>query len=144
MEAAEKADLGNFIPLCVRAKEWDRLAQRIHSAKPAELEALSHYCTEPAAKGLAKKDALAAAKLYRALGLRVVNAGKSKYYGEALGHLAKARDLYCGAGQASEWTAVVEFVRTAHSRKSGFMSSFAAIVSGKFKPSPSYAEEAQA
>jgi len=106
-----EADLGNYIPLCVKAKEWDRLAQRIHSAKPAELAALSHYCTESAAKGLAKKDALAAAKLYRALGLRIANAGKSKYYGEALEHFAKARDLYCGIGQAAEWLAVVEFVR---------------------------------
>ena len=144
MAAADKADLGNYIPLCVKAKEWDRLAQRIHSAKPAELAALSHYCTESAAKGLAKKDALAAAKLYRALGLRIVNAGKSKYYGEALEHFAKARDLYCGIGQAAEWLAIVEFVRTAHSRKSGFLSAFEEIISGKSKHSPSYAEEAQA
>jgi hypothetical protein len=90
-----------------------------------------------------KEDALAAAKLHRALGLRIVNAGKSKYYGEALEHFAKARDLYCGAGQAAEWLSVVEFVRTAHSRKSGFLSAFEEIVSGKSKRSPSYAEEAQ-
>ena len=77
MVAADEADLGDFISLCVKTKEWDRLARRVHSAKPAELEALSHYCTEPAAKGLAKRDALAAAKLYRALGLRIVNAGKA-------------------------------------------------------------------
>jgi hypothetical protein len=144
MAAADKADLGNFIPLCVKAKEWDRLVQRVHSAKSHELEALSHYCTEPAANGLVKKDAIAAAKLYRALGLRVVNAGKGKYYGEALGHLAKARDLYCGASQAAEWLAIVEFVRTAHSRKSGFLSAFEEIVSGKSKRSSSYAEAAQA
>jgi uncharacterized Zn finger protein len=144
MAAADKADLGNFISLCVKAKEWDRLARRVHSAKPAELEALSHYCTEPAAKGLAKRDALAAARLYRALGLRIVSAGKSKYYREALEHFEKARDLFCGAGQASEWTAVVEFLRTAHSRKSGFLSDFEEIVSGKSERAPSYAEEAQA
>lgn len=112
-------------------------------AKIEEADDECYYCTEPAAKGLAQKDALAAAKLYRALGLRVVNAGKSKYYSEALAHLAKARDLYCGAGQTAEWLAVVEFVRTAHSRKSGFLSSFAEIVSGKSKTAPSYAEEAQ-
>ena len=58
MTAADKADLGNFISLCVKAKEWDRLAQRVHSARPAELEALSHYCAEPAAEGLAKKEPL--------------------------------------------------------------------------------------
>ncbi|MFO1500658.1 MAG: hypothetical protein U1G07_20120 [Verrucomicrobiota bacterium] len=61
MAAADKADLGEFVSLCVKAKEW---------------ESLSHYCTEPAAR--AWRDALAAAKLYRAMGLRIVNAGKSK------------------------------------------------------------------
>jgi tetratricopeptide (TPR) repeat protein len=144
MAAADKADLGNFISLCVRAKEWDRLAHRVHSAKLAELEALSHYCTEPAAEGLAKKDSLAAAKLHRALGLRIVNAGKSKYYREALDHLAKARRLYSRAGQDAEWTAVVEFVRTAHSRKSGFLSGFERIVAGKSERTPSYSEETRA
>lgn len=144
MAAADKANLGNFISLCVKAKEWDRLARRIHSAKPVELEPLSHYCTEPAAKGLAKRDAFAAAKLHRALGLRIVNAGKSKYYSEALGHFEKARDLYHEAGQSSEWAAVVEFLRTAHSRKSGFLSDFEVIVSGKSERAPSSAEEAQA
>ncbi len=145
MAMAEKADLGNFVSLCVKAKEWDRLAQRVHSAKPPELEGLSHYCGEPAAKALAKKDPLAAAKLYRALGLRIVNAGKSKYYREALEHFEKARDLYRRAGQtAVEWAAVVDFIRRAHSRKSGFLSAFEEIVSGKSEPARSYVEEAQA
>lgn len=121
MAAADKADLGGFVSLCVKAKEWERLAQRTHSAKPVELEALSHYCTEPAARGLAKHDALAAAKLYRVLGLRIVNAGKSKYYREALEHFEKARNLYCGMGRASEWEALVQAVQRAHSRKSGFL-----------------------
>src|SRR2546423_426011 len=131
MAVAQKADLGNFVALCVKAKEWDRLAQRVHSARPAELEGLSHYCGEPAAKVLARKDPLAAAKLYRALGLRIVNAGKSKYYREALEHFEKARDSYRRAGQKVEWAAVVDFVRRAHSRKSGFLSAFEEIVSGK-------------
>ncbi len=89
MAAADRAGLGQFISLCVKAKEWERLAQRVHSAHPAELEAFSHYCTEPAAKGLVKRDALAAARLYQALGMRIVNAGKSKYYGESLKHFEK-------------------------------------------------------
>lgn len=75
MAAADKADLGGFVTLCVKAKEWERLALRIHSAKPVELEALSHYCTEPAARGLAKHDALAAAKLYRLARSVVLSAG---------------------------------------------------------------------
>jgi uncharacterized Zn finger protein len=144
MTAANGGDLGNFISLCVKTKEWDRLAGRVRSAKPTELETLSHYCTEPAARGLAKKDALSSARLYRALGLRIVNAGKSKYYQNALDHFEKARDLYCKAGQSSEWSAVVAFVRTTHSRKSGFLSDFEDIVSGKSERVPTYAEEAQA
>jgi len=140
---AGKADLGGFVSLCVKAREWQRLAQRIHSAKPVELEALSHYCAEPAASGLAKRDALAAAKLYRALALRIVNAGKSKYYREAVGHFAKARNLYWRTGRASEWEALVQAVQTAHSRKSGFLSAFEKIVSGKSQPSSSFAKQAQ-
>lgn len=143
MAAAQKADLGEFVSLCVKAKEWERLARRVHSATAEKLESLSHYCTEPAAKGLAKKDALAAAKLYRALGLRIVNAGRSKYYREALGHFENARDLYHAAGHAAEWQSLVETVRVAHSRKSGFLSAFERIVPGKSRSS-SYAEEAQA
>ncbi len=128
MAAADRAGLGQFISLCVKAKEWERLAQRVHSAHPAELEAFSHYCTEPAAKGLVKRDALAAARLYQALGMRIVNAGKSKYYGESLKHFEKARDLYGEAGQTAQWAALVEAVRVAHSRKSGFLSAFERIV----------------
>ena len=102
LAAAEGAGLGEFISLCVKTKEWDRLARRVHSAKPSELEALSHYCTEPAAKGLAKRDAMAAAKLYRTLGSRILNAGKSKYYDAALAHFKQARNLYHAAGQNSQ------------------------------------------
>ena len=39
---------------------------------------------------------------------------------------------------------MVEVVRTAHSRKSGFLSGFERIVAGKFERTPSYAEEARA
>jgi hypothetical protein len=143
MVAAREADLGDFISLCVKVKEWDRLARRIHSSKPGELESQSHYCTEPAAQGLMRRDPIAAAKLYSALGVRIVNAGKSKYYREALEHFEKARDLHCAAGQSAAWTEVVTFVRTDHSRKSGFMSAFEKIVSGKSGRFPSFAEAAQ-
>jgi hypothetical protein len=143
MAEAARADLGEFISLCVKTKEWSRLARRVHSAEPSELENLSHYCTEPAAKGLARKDALAAAKLYRALGLRILNAGKSKYYDAALEHFEKAHDLYCGAGESSAWKALADVVRTAHSRKQGFLAAFDPIVSGKSERSNSFDQQAQ-
>jgi len=74
-------------------------------------------CTEPAAKGLKKKDALAAVKLYRALGLRIVNVGKSKYFSEALGHFENARDLLCATGNAAEWQALNQNLALADKRK---------------------------
>jgi uncharacterized Zn finger protein len=143
MAVADSAALGKFISLCVKAKEWERLAQRVDSAKPLELEALSHYCTEPAAHALARKDPLAAAKLHRALGLRILSAGKSKYYDAALGHLKKARSLYCGAGRTPDWEELAATVRISHSRKKGFLAAFERIVSGKSRRSPSFAEQAQ-
>ena len=143
MAAAAGAGLGKFISLCVKAREWERLAQRVHSAKPVELEALSHYCTEPAAQALAKRDPLAAAKLYRALGLRILSSGKSRYYAAALDHFKKARNLYCGAGQTPDWEELAGTVRNAHSRKRGFLAAFEQIASGKSPRSPSFAEQAQ-
>ncbi|MGA2247449.1 MAG: DUF6880 family protein [Verrucomicrobiota bacterium] len=143
MAEAAGAGLSEFIPLCVKTREWNRLGQRVHSAQAAQLEALSHYITEPAAKGLARKDSLAAAKLYRALGLRILSSGKSRYYGSALDPFKKARALYGWASQGVEWKALAEFVRKAHSRKSGFMADFEHIVSGKCGRSPSFAEQAQ-
>jgi hypothetical protein len=142
MAEAAGAGLSEFISLCVKTREWNRLGQRVYSVQSAELEALSHYDTEPAAKGLARKDPLAAAKVYRAMGLRILSTGKSKYYGAALDHFKKVRDLYGRAGQSLEWKALAEFVRKAHSRKSGFMADFEKVVSGKCGRSPSFAEQA--
>ena len=93
MKTATKGELGEFMGLCVKTKEWDRLAARIHAATHVELEAVSHYDSEPAAAGLAKRDMLAAAKLYRALGMRILNSKKSKYYDAALEHFQSARKI---------------------------------------------------
>jgi len=144
LTAAGNSDLGAFMSICVKAKDWERLAGGVLSAKPGELEALSHYCSEPAAKGLARNAPPAAAKLYRALGMRIVNAGKSKYYEAALGHFEKARDLYCGAGQAAEWEAVLDTMRLAHSRKRGFLSALEQRLSGESGRPPSFARDAHA
>jgi uncharacterized Zn finger protein len=112
-----------------------------------ELEALTHYCTEPAAKGRARNDPVESAKLYRALGMRILKAGKNKYYKyyeAALGHFKKAGDMDCGAGQAAEWEAVIETMRTAHSRKRGFLSALEQRLCGKSQRSPSFAQDARA
>jgi hypothetical protein len=143
MKTATKGELGEFMSLCVKTKEWDRLAARIHAATHLELEAVSHYYSEPAAEGLAKQDKLAAAKLHRALGLRILNSKKSKYYDAALNHLQSAKKLYLKAGGDAEWHAIVKIIQTEHSRKKGFLLGLGLIEAGKSPEGPSFAERAQ-
>jgi hypothetical protein len=54
MKAAERSDLASLIDLLVKVKEAGRLADRLEGADDRELEQLSHYTTEPAAKALAQ------------------------------------------------------------------------------------------
>lgn len=127
---AYKSNLSDFIVLCVKTKEWDLLAERILIVKHEELESISHYTIEPAAKGLYKKSGLAAAKVYRALGIRILNSKKSKYYCYALQHFKNAKDLYIKSGKDDMWQAVVKEVRERHSRKYSFIGDFEKIVEG--------------
>lgn len=144
MEAAAAGDVGRFMDLCVKTGEWERLAVRIRASGHSELEEVSHCHSEPAADGLAKRHIPAAAKVYRALGIRILNSKKSKYYDNALRHFRSARDLYRKAGLDSEWQATVEAVRAGHSKKYGFMPGFELIVAGESADRPSFAERARA
>ena len=49
MATAERGDLGDFMDICVKTKEWSRLASRIQATPHPKLEGLSHYHLEPAA-----------------------------------------------------------------------------------------------
>ncbi len=111
------ADLSNAIGLYMELKEWDRLAQLVRKAKAAALEDLSHYTTEPAAKKLTKSHPDAAAKLFQAMTLRILNAKKSKYYAAALGNLDRARKCLEKAGLGKKWDALVAKIRSEPSRK---------------------------
>jgi hypothetical protein len=73
------------------AEEIDRLVVRLRTAPHQELESLSHYMIEPAAKKLARLHPDIAAKVYRALGMRILNAKKSKYYDAALSAIFSSR-----------------------------------------------------
>ena len=44
-----------------------------------------------------------ASRVFRALGMRIVDARKSKYYAGALGHLERAKKCYERAGLETEW-----------------------------------------
>lgn len=127
MEAAEGGPLSSLIDLWLAAKETGRLVERLRNASNRELEGVSHYVTEPAAKRLAKPHPDVAAKVYRALGMRIVNASKSRYYGAALASLEEAKRCYAKAGRHREWEALVSEVRRAHHRKHGFMPRFERI-----------------
>ena len=131
MQEAENASLGGFIDLCVDTKEWERLATRTVAIDNEELESLSHYVTEKAAKGLVRRHPEAVAKMCRALAMRILKAGKSKYYAFALEHLRTAKRLYEKLGAADAWQMIVVDVRRDHSRKHGFLSGFEEIVAGR-------------
>jgi tetratricopeptide (TPR) repeat protein len=69
---AKDSSLSGFIDICTKTKEWDTLSEHISSIDTELLEELSHYTTERAVKGLAKKHGLAVAKIYCALGMRIL------------------------------------------------------------------------
>jgi len=123
----------------------NRLAELVHQASDQALENLSHYTTEPVAKMLEKSRPDLAARLWRAQGLRIVNAKKSKYYDAALSNFESAKRCFERAGLQEEWQKTVSQVRADHHRKSGFMGGFERLVEGP-GPSdePSFMEQAKA
>jgi len=123
-------DLASVIELFLEHREVERLAAVLQSTPDAALEGVTHYATEPAAKRLEKSHPQLAARLWRAQGMRIVNAAKSRYYGAALRAIRSARACYEKAGLAGEWQKLVDEVRSRHSRKTGFMAGFEAIATG--------------
>jgi hypothetical protein len=145
MKALEKGDLSSQIELWLEKKEMDRLLARLRKAKDKELEDLSHYQTEPLARKLERTHPDISARVYHALCMRIVNAGKSKYYDEALDNLKKARKCFAKAGLIADWEAVVADIRQRHHRKYGFMPGFEDIVSGASRyAEPSFMDRAKA
>jgi len=145
IDAARGADLGDGIQLFLETKELERLAQLVGRSQDDALERVSHYTTEPAAKKLEKTHPDVAARLWRAQGMRIVSAKKSKYYDAALANFERARRCFQKAGLSAEWEKTVNQVRAEHRRKSGFMAGFEEIVAGS-GPSekPSFLERAKA
>ncbi len=77
--------------------------------------------------------------------MRIVNAGKSKYYDAALDHIEHAKKCYSKAGLDADWQTVVADVRKRHFRKKGFMAGFEDIVTNAPKQlEPSFLERAKA
>jgi hypothetical protein len=144
MNAAERADLGSLIELLLETREIERLVERLRTATEAEIENLSHGRTEPVVKRLAKSHPDVAAKVYRALGMRILNAKKSKYYDTALSNFEGAQRCYERSGLHGDWEALVAAVRRAHHRKAGFMADFEKLVAGHGpSDAPSFLERAR-
>ncbi len=131
LEAAERGSLGSLIDLLVGTKETERLIRRLQEVSDVALEGLSHFVTEPAADVLSEAHPEIAAKVFRAMGLRILNAKKSKYYHEALENFEDAKDCYVRAGMNPQWDAVVAQIRREHYRKVGFMPGFERLVTGR-------------
>lgn len=145
MEASEKGSLVAQIELWLKEKEMDRLVSRLRRATARELEALGHSTAEPLAGKLERDHPEVSARIYCALCMRVINAGKSKYYDAALENIERAKKCYAKAGLNDDWQAVVAGVRQRHFRKKGFMAGFEDIVSGALKyGEPPFLERAKA
>lgn len=145
MEAAAGGELQSLIELWLETKEIDRLVERLRRARDEELERISHYVTEPVAKRLAKTHPDIAAKVYRALGMRILEAKKSRYYEAALSNFEDARRCYERAGLAPRWEALVGEIRAQHHRKVGFMAGFEEVVAGGGPSArPTFLERAKA
>lgn len=130
--AAQNASMSDLIELCRLTNELDILTEHILSTDQEKLNDISHYILEPAAQAVTDKSALAAAKLYTAMGLRIVNRGKSKYYRYAFQHFEKAMELYKISGQEPIWQSIIQDIRETHSRKYSFIGNFETIVAGRW------------
>jgi hypothetical protein len=64
------------------------------------------------------------------MGMRILSAKKSKYYGAALENFEETKRRYEEAGLPSEWDAVVARVRREQHRKVGFMPGFEKLIAG--------------
>lgn len=144
MDVSEKGDLSSQIELWIENKEIDRLVSRLRKVTDKQLEALSHHQTEPLARKLERSYPDISARVYRALCMRIVNSGKSKYYSAALENIEHAKKCYAKAGLDAEWEKVVADIREQHNRKWGFMGGFEDIVFGAPKDlEPSFLDRAK-
>ena len=142
---AGRADLHSAMDLLMATREMDRLADLVHQASDQALEDLSHYATEPVTRKLEKTRPDLAARLWRAQGLRIVDARKSKYYDAALSNFERAKRCFERAGLLVEWQRTVTRVRADHHRKSGFIDGFERLVEGAgLSTGPSFMEQAKA
>ncbi len=144
LDALVGGHLPGAIEILVSRNEIERLVALVEGTDRQDLQDVSHTVLEPAAEALAGPHPETAASVRIALGLRIVDAKKSRYYHAALHHLEIARDLLLTLGRESEWRELVTEIRSAHRRKSSFMPGFERLVSGwRSADQPSFVESAR-
>ncbi len=67
--------------------------------------------------------------------MRVLKAGKSRYYGAALRYFEHAKRCYQQASQPAQWQQVVDEVYARHGRKTSLLPGFDEVVTG-IDPAP--------
>lgn len=144
LDAAKGADLRSLMQLLVETEETERLTELVRVTPDVALTNISHCTTEPAAMTLEKLHPELAARLWCAQAMRIVDAGKSKYYEAAAANLERARKCYARAGLIAEWEGALREIRAAHYRKTSFMAVFEPIAAGAgHQARPSFLERAK-
>ncbi len=88
------------------------------------------YRTVEAAEVLDESYPEQAARLWRALGLGIVNTGKSEQYAAAVEYFRRAKRCFAVAGLPDCRDQLVDQVRANHYRKAGFIREFEKVVTG--------------
>lgn len=142
IQATQKEPLDSgIIDFFVVTEELEILSERILCASDNELEELGYYAVKNAAERLSKNHWAAAAKIYRVLGMEILNNGRSKYYKYALNNFKRAKKLYEKANLEKDWLSIVDIVCKNHFRKHAFMKDFGDIVAGRrSEREPSFSE----
>jgi hypothetical protein len=118
MEAAVQsaASLSVLLPLLVETEESARLACVIDKCTDDHLSNAG-YRTVEAAEALDESYPEQPARLWRALALDIVNAGKSKRYAAAVEYFGRAQRCFAVAGLPDCWDQLVNQVRANHYRQ---------------------------
>ena len=146
MEAAVQSDasISVLLSLLIDTKEVAHLARVIARCADEHLSHAGHRTVE-AAEALDVSYPEQAARLWRALGLGIVNRGKSKQYTAAVEYFGRAKRCFTAAGLPDYWDQVVDQVRRDHCRKAGFIREFEEVAAGLApEPGPTFLEKARA
>jgi len=131
VETACSAKLdSNIVRLLFELKERGKLSDLIMKSNEKTLEGIFYYDAAKIAEKLERSYKPAAARLYLALTMDIVKAGRSKAYHYAIEYCDKLKTLYEKTGQNKKWIKLIDYFRQNHNRKRSLMNSFEAIIDG--------------